>query len=114
MTSAVPGPPRLTLFAAAAVQPPAAAGTAQLPFAPERLFQLAAFLAARRAWISRDQLTSLLWPELLSDAARRNLRKLIFRAQRQSWFGAEVRADALRWEVASDLNDFELAIAAAD
>jgi hypothetical protein len=65
------------------------------------------------AWISRDQLTALLWPELPPDAARRNLRKLIFRAQRQPWFGAEVRADALRWEVSSDLSDFDAAIAAA-
>lgn len=113
MRSAALAAPRLRLFAAAAVEP-SAAGTAQQPFAPERLYQLAAFLAARRAWVSREQLTALLWPELPADAARRNLRKLIFRAQRQPWFGAEVRADALRWEIESDQGDFDAAIAAAD
>jgi predicted ATPase/DNA-binding SARP family transcriptional activator len=111
VSSAASETPRLTLFATAAVAVSTPQGTTQQPFAPERLFQLAAFLAVRGSWISRDQLTALLWPELPSDAARRNLRKLIFRAQRQPWFDAEVRTDALRWDVASDLRAFDAAVA---
>jgi predicted ATPase/DNA-binding SARP family transcriptional activator/Tfp pilus assembly protein PilF len=102
------------LFGTAAVATSTAQDATQLPFAPERLFQLVAFLAVRGAWVAREQLTALLWPELPSDAARRNLRKLIFRAQRQLWFGAEVRADALRWQVESDVADFDAAVARAD
>lgn len=107
--------PRLTLFGPATVVYVAAAGgVTQQPFASERLFQLAAFLAVRRAWVSRDQLTALFWPDLPPDAARRNLRKLLYRAQRQPWFAAEVHADALRWEAPSDLRRFDDAVAAAD
>jgi DNA-binding SARP family transcriptional activator len=85
------------------------------PLLPERLTQLAIVLAARGDWTTRDQLTALLWPELDDESARRNLRKLLFRARRQPWFeGLEARTDALRWRADSDLRDFENASAQQD
>jgi predicted ATPase/DNA-binding SARP family transcriptional activator len=81
----------------------------------ERLTQLAVVLAASREWLTREQLIGLLWPELDDASARRNLRKLLFRARRQPWFaGLEAREDALRWQVESDVHDFELACAEQD
>ena len=72
-------------------------------------------LAARGNWVTRDQLIALLWPELDGEAARRNLRKLVFRARRQPWFdGLETRTDALRWRVDSDLRDFDSACTQQD
>ena len=58
------------------------------PLLPERLTQLAVVLAARREWTTRGQLIALLWPELDDESARRNFRKLLFRARRQRWFDA--------------------------
>ena len=77
------------------------------PLLPERLTQLAVVLAARDDWITRDHVVTLLWPELDDESARRNLRKLLFRAHRQPWFdGLQARTDALRWRADSDLRDF--------
>jgi predicted ATPase/DNA-binding SARP family transcriptional activator/tetratricopeptide (TPR) repeat protein len=77
---------------------------------PERLTQLAIALAARSDWVKRDQLVALLWPELNDQSARRNLRKLLFRARKQPWLARlEVRPDAVRWSVESDLRAFTTA-----
>jgi predicted ATPase len=85
------------------------------PLATERLAQLAVLLAARRDWISRDHVIGLLWPELDEASARRNLRKLLFRARGEPWFdGLETSGDSLRWPVESDAADFERACAAGD
>ena len=102
---------RVRLFGTPALQ--GSAGTE--PLLPERMTQLASVLAARGDWVTRDQLIGLLWPELDDEAARRNLRKLLFRARRQPWFeGLETRTNALRWRVDSDLHDFETAVAQSD
>lgn len=99
---------RLQLFGA----PAYFADAGGTPLAPERLTQLAVVLAARGEWTTRDQLIALLWPDLPAEAARRNLRKLLFRARAQPWLdGLESRADALRWRIESDLRDFERACA---
>ncbi len=85
------------------------------PLLPERLTQLAVVLAARDDWITRDHVVTLLWPELDDESARRNLRKLLFRARRQPWFdGLQARTDALRWRADSDLRDFETACGRQD
>src|SRR5262245_39340726 len=85
------------------------------PLLPERLTQLAIVLAARGDWTTRDHVVALLWPDLNDDAARRNLRKLLFRARRRPWFHAvETRTDALCWRAESDLREFESAVARQD
>src|SRR5262245_17257638 len=85
------------------------------PLLPERLTQLAVVLAAHDDWTTRDQLVALLWPDLHDEAARRNLRKLLFRARRQPWLeGLRARTDALRLDTESDLRAFESACAQRD
>ena len=59
-----------------------------VPFLAERSHQLLACLALRSGeWVTRDRLAALFWPEHASAEARRNLRKVIFRAR--SVHGAE-------------------------
>ena len=102
---------RLRLFGTPALFEPAGAEL----LVPERLTQLAVLLAARGDWTTRDHLASLLWPEINDESARRNLRKLLFRARQVPWLGGlEARADALRWRVDGDLRDFESALASQD
>jgi predicted ATPase/DNA-binding SARP family transcriptional activator/Tfp pilus assembly protein PilF len=85
------------------------------PLLPERLTQLAIVLAACDDWTTRDRIVALLWPDLNDGAARRNLRKLLFRARREAWFQAvQTRTDALCWHADSDLRDFESAITRQD
>ncbi len=85
------------------------------PLLPERLTQLAVVLAARDEWTTRDHVVALLWPALDDESARRNLRKLLFRARQQPWFdGLQARTDALRWHADSDLRDFETACGRQD
>src|SRR5262245_29324070 len=69
---------------------------------------MAFVLAQRRDWLTRDQIVAVLWPDDAGAAARRDLRKLLFRARAKPWLGAlEARADALRWLVDSDVQAFE-------
>jgi DNA-binding SARP family transcriptional activator len=104
-------PVRLRLFGIPAL----AHGDSSEPLAPDRLGQMAIVLAARGAWTKRDQLAALLWPGLADDAARRNLRRLIYDARKRPWIGGiEVHADAVRWLVDSDLRRFEAACAERD
>ena len=78
------------------------------PLALERLGQMAVVLATRAAWTTREALMSLLWPERPSEAARRNLRRLLFRARREAWLaGLEQHGDSLRWPVESDAREFD-------
>lgn len=97
---------KLRLFGAPVCSGPAG----EVPLTSERLGQLAVVLAARADWTHREQLAALLWPDLKADSGRRNLRKLLFRANQAPWFaGLEVRADAVRWLAGTDLRDFERA-----
>ena len=84
-----------------------------IPFANERRFQLLAYLAFSGDWVERDRLASLLWPEHDAAAARRNLRKIVFRAREVAWSAdLQLRGSSLRWPVATDLGRFRQALAA--
>jgi DNA-binding SARP family transcriptional activator len=52
------------------------------PLAVERAHQLLVHLASRRDWTARDVVATLLWPDIDQASARRNLRKIVFRAAR--------------------------------
>jgi len=83
------------------------------PFLNERRFQLLAFLAFSGEWVERDRLAGLLWPEHEHDAARRNLRKIVFRARESVWSGGlQIEGERLRWVVATDVAEFTQALAA--
>lgn len=87
------------------------AGRSQ-PLAAERRFQLLAFLAHQADWVSRERLARLFWPEHAAAAARRNLRKVLYRMRELPDVPLpEEHAGALRWRVASDVQAFEAALA---
>ncbi|MBX3605943.1 MAG: tetratricopeptide repeat protein [Piscinibacter sp.] len=96
--------------------PPCWQGPAgERPFLPERRYQLLAWLAQHADWVGRERLAALLWPEHDSEAARRNLRKVLFRIREVPDLPPiEERGVALRWPVATDLAEFERAAAAGD
>ncbi len=94
--------------------PPARVGPAgHVPLPAERLFHLVAYLAASGDWLPRDRLAALLYPDCDNAAARRNLRKLLFRATPQLP-SIEARADAVRLRIDTDVRAFEAAIEQRD
>lgn len=82
-----------------------------IAFLNERRFQLLAYLAFSGDWVERDLLAGLLWPEHEAAAARRNLRKIVFRLHDVAWSAdLQARGERLRWPVATDLADFRQAL----
>ena len=83
-----------------------------LPFAPERRFQLLVLLALNAGqWLERDRIATLLWPAQALSEARRNLRKVVFRARAVAGAQAlEATDHALRWPVTTDLQAFDEAL----
>jgi hypothetical protein len=68
----------------------------------------------RGQWLDRDRIAALLWPTHALPEARRNLRKVVFRARAVPGAQALESTDhALRWSVATDLQAFDDACAAA-
>lgn len=100
---------RLVLFGSPTVEQ---GGRAQaLPL--ERRGQLVALLALERRWMPRPEVAALLWPEQPSKLAHANLRKTLFRLHGPPWDGAvQAEGEALRGAAASDVEDFEQALAA--
>jgi predicted ATPase/DNA-binding SARP family transcriptional activator len=85
-------------------------GWVALPF--ERRSQLVGYLALKRAWVKRAELAALLWPEQATKHALANLRKTLFRLQSVRWGdGVEVLDDGVRSNAATDVDEFERAIA---
>jgi DNA-binding SARP family transcriptional activator/predicted ATPase len=85
---------------------------ASIPFVNERRFQLLAYLAFSGEWVERDLLAGLLWPEHDAAAARRNLRKIVFRARESAWASdLQARGECLRWKVDTDVSAFRRALA---
>ncbi len=88
------------------------AGGQALAFQAERSHQLLACLALHSGdWVTRDRLAALFWPERSNAEARRNLRKVIFRARAvQGAASVEATEHALRWHVATDLQMLQSAL----
>jgi DNA-binding SARP family transcriptional activator len=96
-------------------QPVARTVTQEHPLRAERRHQLLAYMACRGGWVSRAELASLFWEEHATEAARRNLRRLLHDIRRIPWLGAfESHGDCLRWPVASDRTAFARACAAGN
>jgi predicted ATPase/DNA-binding SARP family transcriptional activator len=90
--------------------PQVTAGTS-FPFALERRYQFLAYLAYQGAWVRRDQLAYLFWSDLDDEAARRNVRKTLFKVRQLTWLeNLEQNADALRWSVETDVSAFQRAL----
>ncbi len=81
-------------------------------FVFERRSQLVALLALEGGWVTRARFAALLWPEQSDELAHTNLRKALFRLRSLPWAQAiEVQASALRLNAATDVGDFEAALA---
>ncbi|MDZ7801132.1 MAG: AAA family ATPase [Trueperaceae bacterium] len=61
-----------------------------------------AYLAFRAAWVPRDEVIFLFWPDRIDAVGRRNLRKLLHRAHREI-AGIETQGNGLRWLVGTDV-----------
>lgn len=61
-----------------------------LPF--ERRSQLVAYLALKRSWVGRAELSALLWPDQESRLAYTNLRKTLFRPRRAFGIASSIAA----------------------
>lgn len=85
--------------------PPELQALARVEFRLERRFQLLALLAlADGQWVPRDRIAVLFWPDHGAPEARRNLRKVVFRARELDGAqGLQANEHALRWDVDSDL-----------
>lgn len=104
-------PPRLLLLGPALW----CAGGAPIPLAAERPWQLLAWLGHHCDWVPREQLATLLWPEHGTEAARRNLRKVLFRLRQNPQLPVvEEQAGRLRWAVDTDLRAFDAALERGD
>ena len=98
---------RLSLFGA----PSVSYGDTSRALDFERRGQLLAFLALKRAWVGRAEVAALLWPEQESRLAYTNLRKALFRLSSLPWADrVESNGNALRFDVASDVAEFEAAL----
>ena len=84
----------------------------KVAFRAERHFQLLAYLARRRDWISRDELAHLFWPDQDNASARRNLR-FVLHSVRELPFTASLESDRerVRWSAGTDVAAFEHALA---
>ncbi|MDX2004020.1 MAG: BTAD domain-containing putative transcriptional regulator, partial [Meiothermus sp.] len=69
-----------------------------------------AYLAVHDRWVGRDELARLLWPDADPEAAKGNLRQLLYRTRQSGWAPAlEVERTQLRWREGSDLHLFRRA-----
>ncbi|MBL8306993.1 MAG: tetratricopeptide repeat protein [Rubrivivax sp.] len=90
--------PRLRLLGTVALVAPQGQ-----PFADERRFRLALYLALAPGPVPRDTLATLFWPERAQAAARSNLRKLLMELRALALPGLVDDGDALHWPVAHDV-----------
>lgn len=87
-------------------------GESVVAFLPERRYQLLALLGLRSGqWVERDRIAQVFWPERSLAEARRNLRKVIFRAREVPGAQAlRVNDHAVCWPVTTDVQQFEQAL----
>jgi len=91
------------------------AGLQEHPLGAERRHQLLAYLACRDGWVPRTELAALFWDSHTTEAARRNLRRLLHDIRRIPWVTAlQSDGDSLRWQVSSDRAEFAHARARND
>lgn len=76
---------------------------------------LLSYLAYREAWVDRDELTALFWPETGQRQAKQSLRALLYQAKRGPLGHAlEVEPLRVRWAIDTDVHTFVTAVSAGD
>jgi DNA-binding SARP family transcriptional activator len=73
--------PTLTLLGSPSLQ----FENTRVTFIADMRYQLLVYLAVTGEWINRDKLANLFWSDT-TEAARQNLRKLLQRIQKFSWW----------------------------
>lgn len=90
-------------------------GNERIDFLPDKRFQLLAFLAYSGAWVSREKLSYLFWPDTSTDHARHNLRQLLRRVQSLDWVSElDTERQRIRWNVTTDVAAFRTAVETGD
>ena len=103
--------PKVYLFG----EPKAVLDKKEYRFQANRRSQLLAYLAYKHEKLSRDQLADVFWSHTDSQAARRNLRKVLFEAKNLEWaVGFEQDEQGASWLVVTDVAIFEEAISHKD
>jgi len=68
---------------------------------------IVSILALREDWVSRTELSSLVWPDHDETTARKHLRWHLHKIRRSPGFdGIELERDRVRWTVRSDVHEF--------
>ena len=92
--------------------PVVSAGGESIEPASGKISALLFYLACAQGWVSRDELTYLLWPDSGDRQARNSLRQLLHRVKDVAYAGALEREEMrLRWMVDTDLARFRAAVA---
>jgi predicted ATPase/DNA-binding SARP family transcriptional activator len=83
--------------------------------AADRRGALLYYLAASAAWVPRDDLLYLFWPDSEEEKGRANLRQLLVTVRGLPFVeGLEVERTRVRWPVATDLQGWAAALARGD
>lgn len=89
--------------------------SAVIDFLPDKRYQLLAYLAFEGAWVSRDRLAYLFWPDVATRTARHSLRQLLKRVKALAWLEClEAERERIRWVVSTDYGTFNAALEASD
>src|SRR5690554_1408227 len=85
--------------------PTARTALEEVPFVPDKRFQLLTYLAHDGDWVGRERAAFLFWPDSDTATSRQNLRGLLQRLRSLPFEpGLEVSPHQLRWRVPSDLS----------
>jgi len=96
-------------------RPAAVAGVGEVPFAPDKRYQLLGYLAYAGGWVGRERVAFLFWPDSDTSTSRQNLRALLQRLDSLPFApGVEATKHQLRWEVPTDVATFNEALARGD
>ncbi len=96
-------------------RPAALAGVGEVPFAPDKRYQLLGYLAYADGWVGRERVAFLFWPDSDTATSRQNLRGLLQRLDTLPFAaGVEATKHQLRWEVPTDVAAFNEAALRGD
>jgi DNA-binding SARP family transcriptional activator len=99
--------PKVQLFG----EPKAIVDNKEHRFQPSRRYQCLAYLAYIGSRVSREKLADVFWSHTDSQAARRNLRKVLFEAKNLEWAkGFDHDEQGASWQVETDVAAFEEAV----
>ncbi len=92
-------------------QPRVVSGSDVVPFAPDKRYQLLAYLAYNRDWTGRERVASLFWPDTDTANSKQNLRALLQRVKAVP-FSDEVTVTPhqLLWAPETDIARYRTAV----